>query len=269
MNKATVGIIGFGRFGQFWAQLLKADHDVLVSDSRRELAEVASDQGLRFANVVELCAAADAFFLCVPINKMESVVAAMRPHVRPGTAIFDTCSVKSYPAEILMRHLGGIGQLELIATHPMFGPDGAAKGLSDLPMVMWPLLGATERYRDWRGYFESKGLRIVELSPDEHDRLAAYSQGVTNYIGRVLRQMNLHKTPIDTKAFELLHSVIQLMCNNSWELFHDLQHYNPYAREMRLCLRDALDHIDGMLLPERVSQEEYVIGIQGGHGGFN
>jgi prephenate dehydrogenase len=82
------------------------------------------------------------------------------------------------------------------------------------------------------------------MSPDEHDRLAAYSQGVTHYIGRVLDRLDLQPTSIDTEGFKILRSLIEQTCNDSWELFHDLQRYNPYTRDMRVRMQQALNEVD-------------------------
>jgi prephenate dehydrogenase len=43
-----------------------------------------------------------------------------------------------------------------------------------------------------------QGLRVIELTLQQHDRLAAYSQGATHFIGRILQRMKFAPTPIDT-----------------------------------------------------------------------
>ena len=269
MPTHTIGIVGFGRFGQFWARLLAADHSVVVTDTQDQ-TQAAAELGVRFAShLPELCAAADTIFLCVPISRLAAAVSHLRRCLKPGRLVFDTCSVKKYPAQVMQEQLASLPGVELIATHPMFGPDSAASGLSGLPMVMWPLSVSNETYAAWRAYFEHLGLRVVEMSPDEHDRLAAYSQGVTHYMGRVLGEMRLSPTPIDTRGFQSLLAVVEHTCHDTWQLFHDLQNYNPYTTEMRLRFEDAFNRVYSQLLPERVSAHELVIGIQGGQGSFN
>ena len=269
MKKQKVGIIGFGRFGQFWAKTLQRDHRIFATDLDAGRASLAAEMGVEFSSLTELCAQAETIFLCVPINHFAATVQSLKPHLKPHTTICEVCSVKAYPAEVLLQELGGDTQLELIATHPMFGPDSGAQGLAGLPLAMWPLRSASSPYRAWRAYFSDLGLRVVEIPPHEHDRWAANSQGVTHYLGRVLHEMRLSPTPIDTKGFELLLSVIAQTCNDTWELFYNLQNYNPYTGEMRLRLEEALERVYDELLPERVSPHEWVIGIQGGKGSFN
>ncbi|MGH7445589.1 MAG: prephenate dehydrogenase/arogenate dehydrogenase family protein, partial [Longimicrobiales bacterium] len=227
LGTQDVGIVGYGRFGRLWGTMLAPHHRVLVMDR----TALPGDQ---FLSLPELCAAARTIFLCVPINQVEQVVHDMAPHLRPGTTVFDMCSVKVHPAKVLTTQLGHRADLTLIATHPMFGPDSAAGGVSDLPMVVWRLAGDERVYADWIEFIAALGIRAVEMSPDEHDRLAAYSQGVTHYMGRVLDRLDLRPTPIDTEGFRILRSLISQTCNDSWELFRDLQRYNPYTQEMRL-----------------------------------
>lgn len=261
MPKKQIGIIGYGRFGQFWARTLAPHHDVWVND---QMPAKTAD----FLPLPELCARVDTLFLCVPINQIENVVRAVQPHLRAGMTVFDTCSVKSYPAQMMTEALANQG-LTLIVSHPMFGPDSAARGMAGLPIVLWPLAGDRETYRVWVDFFTGLGLIPVEIPPDEHDRLAAYSQGITHYIGRVLNELKLEPTPIDTQGFKTLLTLIEQTCNDSLELFHDLQHYNPHTQAMRLALEKALNQVYDTLLPDRVSPDEFVIGIQGGKGSFN
>jgi prephenate dehydrogenase len=133
----------------------------------------------------------------------------------------------------------------------MFGPDSAARGVAGLAMVVWPIAGDRSVYQAWVGFFDALGIRTVEMSPPDHDRLAAYSQGVTHYVGRVLSKLDLQPTPIDTEGFKILRSLIAQTCNDSWELFHDLQTYNPYTNEMRERLQAALHDVYRTLSPDQ------------------
>ena len=197
----------------------------------------------QYLPLAELCAHARVIFLCVPINRVEQVVADMAPYLQPGTAVFDTCSVKVHPAKVLTSELGNRSDLTLVATHPMFGPDSAARGVQGLPMVVWRLSGDEQVYAEWTEFLRALGIRTVEMEPAEHDRLAAYSQGITHYIGRVLDRLDLQATPIDTEGFKILRALVAQTCNDSWELFQDLQRYNPYTQEMRVRLQAALDDV--------------------------
>ena len=90
----------------------------------------------------------------------------------------------------------------------------------------------TQSINELKEFFENQSIRTIQLSPDEHDKMAASSQGITHFIGRVLNEAGVVSTQINTLGFNDLLAVIEQTCNDSWDLFQDLQKYNPYTSEM-------------------------------------
>ena len=107
------------------------------------------------------------------------------------------------------------------------------------------------------------------MSAEEHDRVAAESQGLTHFIGRVLGEFGFMPTNIDTFGAKMLHQINEQVNNDSWQLFEDLQTLNPFTIEMRVRLSDAQSRVFNKLIPNRVNREKLVVGIQGGRGSFN
>jgi prephenate dehydrogenase len=230
MNETpSCSIIGFGRFGQLLASILRSEFTVVVND-QKENHEAAERMGVEFVSLERACRAVNVF-LCVPISALESVLTHARPHFLPGTLVMDTCSVKVYPADLMRRHLPE--PTEVLATHPLFGPDSAKDGLSGLRIVFCPLRVSEPRLAFWRAFWQRRGVTVIEKTPEEHDRLAAYSQGITHFLGRVLGEMNLEPGEIMTRGFEDILGIIEQTNHDTWQLFHDLQYYNPYTRQMR------------------------------------
>jgi len=182
--------------------------------------------------------------------------------------VLDVCSVKEHPARAMGEKLT-IPGIDLIATHPMFGPDSGRDGLNGLRLVMSPVSGEGTEYRYWRTYFTNLGVKVVEISPAEHDRLAAYTQGITHYVGRVLKRLELSPTVIDTKSFGMLLSVVDQTCNDTLELFQDLQNYNRFTVEMRRELDHAMHVVDSHLLGSCETGRIMRIGIQESRGCLN
>ena len=77
--------------------------------------------------------------------------------------------------------------------------------------------------------------------------MVAYSQGITHYIGRVLADLNLKNTKINTLGYKKILEIIQQTCNDSWQLFCDLQHFNPYTKKMRKDLHESIEKIYSIL----------------------
>ena len=158
------------------------------------------------------------------------------------TIVMDTCSVKIYPAKWMKENIPS--DRFMIALHPMFGPDSGKNGVDGLPIVMCPISDSSdERYKKMKALFESMHLSVLEMSAERHDEEAAYSQGVTHFVGRTLRQMGMKPTPIATQGYKNLMTIVDQTCNDPLQLFYDLQRYNPYAKEMRLSLQVAIEKV--------------------------
>ncbi|MDP3733438.1 MAG: prephenate dehydratase domain-containing protein, partial [Candidatus Daviesbacteria bacterium] len=98
---------------------------------------------------------------------------------------------------------------------------------------------------------------------------AAQSQGITHFIGRLLEEFKLKPNQIDTLGAKKLHEVINQTCNDTWELFLNLQNYNFYTKKIMLRLDKAYDKLHNKLLPKQVNSKFIIYGIQGGKGSFN
>jgi prephenate dehydrogenase len=167
----------------------------------------------------------------------------------------DTCSVKVFPVQSMMENAPA--EVEVIGTHPMFGPDSAAGGVTDLPMVMSKARCHPSTFIRYHEFFTGIGLRVVEMSPEEHDREAAMTQGVTHFLGRVLADLGLEPSSIATMGYQKLLEVMEQTCNDPYELFVDLQRYNPYTSLMRERLKESLAAVMGTLERPLDSGEEH------------
>lgn len=223
----VIGVYGLGRFGTYWAEHMARRFDVAAFS--RDLGR-PHPPSVRRVDRDELLRS-DVLVLCVAISAMEQVLAEIAPLLAPGTLVMDTCSVKVHPARAMLRLLPE--HVKILATHPMFGPDSGRDGLRGLPLVFSPLRMDNELIDFWRGEFQSMGLDVVEMTPEEHDREAAYTQGITHFVGRVLGRLNLKPSPVATAGYRDLLDIVSQTCNDPWQLFVDLQRYNPYTAPMR------------------------------------
>ena len=77
--------------------------------------------------------------------------------------------------------------------------------------------------------------------------MAARSQGLTHFIGRVIDDFGTDQTRIDTEGYKALHKLVNQTCNDSWELFEDIQSYNPYTQKMVSELSKSFKKINKIL----------------------
>lgn len=233
----TVGVYGLGRFGSFWAaELSKAC--VVRAFSRDPSRPVPP--GVTRVGEEEL-ATLPIIFICVAISAMEEVLTRIGGALKPGSLVMDTCSVKSYPVGLMQRILP-LG-VSVLGTHPMFGPDSGGAGVQGLPMILCPARIADSELEKWKGFFTKLGLSVAVMSPRAHDEEAAFTQGVTHYIGRVLKDLGVGPSPIATLGYRRLLEIVEQTCNDPWQLFLDLQRYNPYTRRMRARLAGSIQAV--------------------------
>jgi len=232
-----VGIYGLGRFGTLWASIVSKRFEVYGYNRTPRTLNLGSVTIVPLEGLGEC----STIFLCTAISSIESVLKELVPFLKPGTLVADTCSVKSYPIRMMEEILPSY--VSILGTHPMFGPDSSKNGIAGLPLILTPVRLPEESYRFWEDTFTSFGLRVVKMSAEDHDREAAFTQGITHFIGRVLKDMNLKPSPIATMGYRKLLEIVEQTCNDPWQLFLDLQQYNPYTKEMRNQLQTSFQRI--------------------------
>lgn len=139
----TIGIIGFGRFGQFMARTF-SKHGRIVVTSRTDYSDIAHGMGVTYIPLDEaerfLNEELDVVVFAVSILSFESTVMkfvpALQRHVQSqgkGPLMVDVLSVKEHPRQVMLDLLPE--ECDILCTHPMFGPDSGKNGWHDLNFV--------------------------------------------------------------------------------------------------------------------------------------
>ena len=235
MNR--VSIIGFGRFGAMLHSLLSKGFEVDVFDKNSfdnsDVNEVSLEDALRNETI----------FIAVPIRDFENLVKDISKKISSGKTVIDVCSVKVFPKKVMLDNLSN--ETDIIATHPLFGPDSLKD--SGSVMTMESVRNTFGRYDFWKNYFESQNILIEEISAEEHDMMAARSQGLTHFVGRVIDDFGTNQTRIDTEGYKALHKLVNQTCNDTWELFEDIQNFNPFTEKMISELNESFEKISEII----------------------
>lgn len=141
----TIGVVGFGRFGQFIAKTF-SKHGRVVATSRSDYTELANTMGVKYIPLSNpeafLDEDVDVIVLATSIVSFEGTVKNLVPHLQSlikkknldrGPLIVDVLSVKDYPRQILLDLLPA--ECDILCTHPMFGPDSGKNGWHGLNFV--------------------------------------------------------------------------------------------------------------------------------------
>ena len=240
----TIGIIGFSRFGQLLAKILKPYAEVIVCN-RSDKSKQAEEAGVRWGTLEEVCQA-DWVFVSVAISATEKTIKQIGPLLKSGSLVMDVCSVKVFPAKWLQAYISPNN--EIMATHPMFGPDSAREGTKGLQWILCPLRISPENLNKVKDILHKLEIETLETTPADHDQQAAIALGLVHYIGRGLEIFGIKDQPIKTMGFERLLKVNETVTNDSWQLFLDMQQYNPYAKETRKKFLSALKKVNRKII---------------------
>lgn len=228
-QQMSLGIVGFGAFGQLAARYLGDHFAVSACDPNPQLAEVAERLGVTFA-ALRTVSQADVVVIAAPVSRFEQVIGEVALACRPGALIVDVGSVKVTPSRIMARLLPET--VDIVATHPLFGPQSAKTGIAGLKIAVCPIQG--ERHRRLAAFLRrSFGLRVITTTPEHHDQEAAMVQGLTHLIAKVLLKMGPLPTRMTTKSFDLLSEAVSMVQHDAPEVFHAIENTNPYAEAVR------------------------------------
>jgi len=279
-----IGIIGFGRFGQFIAKsFVKHGHRVVAS-SRSDYTKEATAVGASYIPLSDPKRfldndgnGIDVLVVAVSILSFEQTLRRLLPHMEGrDMLVVDVLSVKEHPKQVMLDILPE--SCDILATHPMFGPDSGKNSWRGLNFVYervrvkgiidpenreshssGPEASASTTFFDaeyaagidrlerFLSIWEEEGCRMVEMKCDDHDAYASNSQFITHLVGRILEAQGLVETPIDTKGFQSVRTLIGTTTADSFDLFYGLFKYNQHSLQTILTLRNAMDAVVGEL----------------------
>lgn len=226
---SSLGLLGFGAFGRLMARHLQPHLRLVVCDPARPPQPDPAGQGLVPGDIAAV-AACDIVVLAVPVDAMAQAIASLRPHLRAGTVVLDVGSVKIEPARLLLEGLPE--HVEIIGTHPLFGPQSARDGLAGLKIALCPIRGHCVRRiaAFLRGTF---ALDVILTTPDAHDRDMALVQGLTHLVAKILVRMEPVPRRMTTRSFELLMQATEMVRHDAPGVFLAIERANPHARAVR------------------------------------
>ena len=190
-------IIGPGVIGGSLALALKARHavDKVIAVARSEQTLLAArelgvaDQGTH--DPASAVAEADLVVLATPVLTIIDQLAAIAPHLQPGCLVTDVGSTK---AEICRKARETLSAgVDFVGGHPMAGSErtGVGAARADLfegaAWVLTPAESARPQAIDRaRRLVAATGARVLLLSPEEHDELAAGVSHVPHLLAAAL-----------------------------------------------------------------------------------
>ncbi|MDO9559107.1 MAG: prephenate dehydrogenase/arogenate dehydrogenase family protein [Syntrophales bacterium] len=217
MKQIRIGVIGGTRgMGRWFAGFLgKQGFTVAVCDEKTKLTPAG------------LAGACDVVVVSVPIGKTVGIIEAIGPLLHQESLLMDLTSLKTAPVEAMLK----CSRSEVIGCHPLFGPQ--VRSVRGRHIVLCP--ARTRRWLPWlRSVLQAAGARIVETTPEEHDRRMALVQGL-NHLNSLLMGMVLSEagvrpaelSPFSTPAFDEKMKLVKKILRPHVRLSAEIMVLNP------------------------------------------
>jgi prephenate dehydrogenase len=232
-RKPTVGLFGFGGFGRLIAAELAPHVNLKIHDP---YISVLGGVSLHEA------AEADVIILAVPVSEIRNICEEIADFLKPGAMVVDVGSVKLAPIADMVECLPD--HVQIVGTHPLFGPQSAKDGVAGHKLSLCPVRG-----QDWRllrsFLVRSLKLKVITCRPDEHDRETAIVQGLTHLIAKVMRDMGPLPTRMTTASFELLTQAMEMVKDDPPAVLNAIETANPFAADVRARFFEQAEGVRG------------------------
>ena len=166
-------ILGAGKMGAFFADLLSFEHEVAVLEKDPKRMRFIYN-AIRMQSPDEINAFAPELVInCVTLNYTINAFEMTLPYLKPYCIISDVASVKNNLKEFYVSC-----GFPYVSTHPMFGPTFA--NLSNLAEENTIIISEGDHLGKifFKDLYSKLKLNIFEYTFDDHDKIVAYSLGI-------------------------------------------------------------------------------------------
>lgn len=248
---------GSGAVGSLFAEhLQESGNDVVIVDrnvpgpTHRVSRFVRGDITDPGAGVADVVRTAEAVMLCVPEPAALVAIGRLTGTVRTDALIVDTSSVKSTVVPVLHAAATIAGDAEALSLNPMFAP---SLGFAGHPVAS-VIVRDGGRGRALHDLIEAWGARMVTVTADQHDRLAAAAQALTHAaviaFGAALAELDVDIADLDRIApppHAALLALLARITSGAPEVYWDVQAANPHAPAARRALSRGVSELSGVV----------------------
>ena len=188
-----VSIIGCGLIGSSVFRALKKSslaRTVITFDDNKSVCEIIKKENLTdkiVSNPKEAVNNADLVLISTPLSGFEKAVNSIKDHLKPGSILTDTSSIKKGPNEIIKKIK--LDNISWIPSHPVAGTEksGPTAGFSELFQNRWTILCPEpnvkkEDIKKVSDFWESIGSKVKIMSISEHDQILSLTSHLPHVI---------------------------------------------------------------------------------------
>ena len=188
-----VSIIGCGLIGSSVFRALKKNSlakKVITFDNSKFVSEIIKKENLSdkiVSSPEEAVSNADLVLISTPLSSFESVIDSIKKHLKSGSILTDTNSVKK-GADAIVKKMN-LKNISWIPSHPVAGTEksGPRAGSSDLFKDRWTILTPDSKIKDSDVkkvslFWESMGSKVKTMSAGDHDKILSLTSHLPHVI---------------------------------------------------------------------------------------
>ncbi|MDE5886929.1 MAG: prephenate dehydrogenase/arogenate dehydrogenase family protein [Muribaculaceae bacterium] len=229
-------ILGAGKMGSFFCDLLSFRHDVAIFDPDPQRLRFTFNVQ-RFSDPEEIKAfdpdmVLNAATVKYTIQAFENIL----PYIRESAILSDIASVKTGLPEFYAK-----AGHPFVSTHPMFGPTFAS--LSNLRNENAVIIKEGDHLGRvfFKDIYNELKLNVVEYTFDEHDETMAYSLGIPFASTFVFAGIMKHQDAPGT-TFKRHHDIARGVLGEDDHLLSEIM-FNPYTPQQLEKIRTQLGEL--------------------------
>lgn len=229
-------ILGTGKMGSWFARVLSNAHELAVYDRIPQRAEtLPSTTVLASANDIAQFAP-DLLLNAVDLQNTVAAFEAVEPLLPAECMLCDITSIKAAVAAYYAR-----SKRRFVSIHPMFGPTFADLDALREENAILIRESDPEGSALFLRLFASLGLRLFEVSFEEHDQLMAYSLA-TPFVASLVFAACLDRTTVPGSTFARHMKVARGLLSEDHHLLSEVL-FQPQALEQIDRITDRLEFL--------------------------
>jgi len=231
-----IQILGAGKMGSFFADILSFEHEVAIFDSDPQRLRFTYNC-IRMSDPKEIAAFKPEILInAATVKYTIEAFKTVLPYLPENCILSDIASVKTGLKEFYKE----TGR-PFVSTHPMFGPTFAS--LSDLSSQNAIIISESSHMGKvfFKDLYSSLKLHIFEYTFEEHDETIAYSLSIPFASTLVFASVMKHQEAPGTTFKKHLNIAQGLLSEDDYLLSEIL--FNPYTSEQVEHIRKELAHL--------------------------
>ena len=188
-----ITVIGCGLIGSSILRRLKKIKTIKKSvsyDKNKNVTDVIKKENISdivAPSLIDAVKNSDFILIATPLSSFENIIEVIKDHLKPGSILTDTCSVKT-GVDNVVRKLD-INKSVWIPGHPVAGTEnsGPNAGFSDLFQDRWTILSPSKKVKNSDVkkitlFWESMGSKVKIMSVEDHDKIISLTSHLPHVI---------------------------------------------------------------------------------------